>query len=209
MKFNVVLCLALLSAPGILAQTFEGKIIYKNAYKSKVSNVSDEQFNSMMGTTQEYFIKGGNYKTAMGGSMFQWQLYRNSENKLYMKMSNAPAVFWKDGSENPDEVQKAEVNKGVTTIQGHLCDELILTCKSGVQKYYFSPKLKVDASLYSEHKFGNFSEYISRTKSLPLKIVVETPQFTMESTATEIIPMKLSDAEFELPPDAPLQKSPY
>lgn len=209
MKFNVLFCLLLLSAPAIHAQPFEGKIVYENAYRSKVPNVSDEQFNTMMGTTQEYLIKGGNYKSVMGGSMFQWQLYRNDENKLYMKMSNAPAVFWKDGSENPDEVQKAEMNKGVVTIQGHLCDALILTCKSGVQKYYFSPKLKVDPSLYSGHKFGNFSEYISRTRSLPLKIIIETPQFTMESVATEIIPMKLADSEFELPPDTPVQKSPY
>lgn len=31
-------------------QSFEGKIIYKNAYKSKLPKVTDEQFTSMLGT---------------------------------------------------------------------------------------------------------------------------------------------------------------
>jgi len=105
-------------------------------------------------------------------------------------------------------VQKAEINKRVVTILGHLCDELILTGKVGLQKYYFSRKLKVDADLYQDHKFGNFSEYVSRAKSLPLKIVLETPQFIMESIATEITPQKLSDAEFQLPPNSQLQEKP-
>lgn len=105
-------------------------------------------------------------------------------------------------------IESVDRETDVVTILGHLCDELILTCKTGVQKYYFSPKLKVNSDLYQNHKFGNFSEYISRAKSLPLKIVLETPQFIMESVAMEIEPQKLSDAAFELPPNSQLQKNP-
>ena len=92
----------------------------------------------MMGTTQEYLIKDGNYKSSANGTFFQWQLYINKDNKLYNKMSNSPTIFWNDGSVNPDEVIKAEINQGVIEILGYQCDELILTCKSGIQKYYFS-----------------------------------------------------------------------
>jgi hypothetical protein len=42
------------------AQNFEGKITYSNSYKSKIPNLSDDQLSSIMGTTQEYYIKGGN-----------------------------------------------------------------------------------------------------------------------------------------------------
>ena len=119
-------------------QNFEGKITYKNEYKSKIPNVPNEQFASMMGTTWEYYIKEGNFKTTTDGTFFQWQLYINKDNKLYNKMSNSAAVLWNDGSVNPDEVIKSELNKGVITILGYQCDELILTCKSGVQKYYFN-----------------------------------------------------------------------
>lgn len=40
------------------AQTFEGKIAYQNTYTSKIKNVTSEQFTTMMGSTQEYYIKG-------------------------------------------------------------------------------------------------------------------------------------------------------
>ena len=40
-----------------LGQSFEGKIVYKNTYKSKLSNVTDEQFTTMMGSIQGVFHK--------------------------------------------------------------------------------------------------------------------------------------------------------
>lgn len=210
MKKNIsallFLCIVSLNVP---AQDFEGKIVYHNTYKSKVPNVPDAQFSTMMGESQVYVIKGGNYKSTTNGTMMQWQLYRKKDNRLYLKMATSPVIYWKDGSVNPDEVQKAEINKKVETIAGHLCDELILTCKSGVQKYYFSPKLKVDPDDYAQHKFGNWSAVIAQTHSLPLKIIVDTPQMVLESVAIEITAGKVADQEFDLPSDSELQKSPY
>ena len=85
-------------------------------------NVTDQQFTTMMGSTQEYFIKNGDYKTVADGSLFQWQIYVNKDNKLYSKMANSETLLWNDGSTNTDEILKAEVNKGVTEILGYKCD---------------------------------------------------------------------------------------
>src|SRR5262249_10946839 len=153
MTKTITFLLVTLFAITSFGQNFEGKIIYKNTYKSKMPNVTDEQFTTMMGSTQEYFIKNGDYKSLANGSFFQWQLYVNKDNKLYSKMANSEALFWNDGATNPDEVLKAEINKGVIEILGYRCDELILTCKSGTQKYYFSSKLSADAKLFINHKF--------------------------------------------------------
>lgn len=204
-----ILIIAVFSCLIGYAQSFEGKIVYKNTYKSKIPNVTDDQFVGMMGDTQEYRIKGNNYKSVLNGTMMQWQMYRGVDNRVYFKTSNAPAIFWRDAAENPDEVQKAEINKGVETIIGKLCDELVLTCKSGIQRYYYDPGIKVDPALFEKHKFGNFGEVVSRTKSLPLKIIVETPQFNIESTATEISAEKIDDKYFEIPEGSQLQKSPF
>ena len=190
-------------------QSFEGKITYKNEYKSKIPNVPNEQFVSMMGATWEYYIKEGNFKTTTDGTFFQWQLYINKDNKLYNKMSNSAAVLWNDGSVNPDEVIKSELNKGVVNILGYQCDELILTCKSGIQKYYFSSELKVNASLFEKLKFGNWDVIMAKTNGLPLKMIIETPQFSIESLATVVTPMKVEDKMFELPADSKVEKSPY
>ena len=84
-----------------LGQTFEGKVVYENKYKSKIPNLTDDQFTTMMGTVQEYLIKGGNYKSTMNGTFFLWQLYINKDNKLYTKMSNSPSILWNDGSVIP------------------------------------------------------------------------------------------------------------
>lgn len=203
----LVLCLTVISNG--LAQLFEGKITYQTSYKSKVANIPDQQFNSMFGSVQEYLIKGGDYKSITNGTFLQWQLYLNKDNKLYSKMSNSPVILWNDGAVNPDEVIKSEVNKGVINILGHPCDELILTCKSGVQKYYYSPKFKVDASLFENHKFGNWSDFVSRANALPLKMIIDSPQFFLESVATEINSEKLNADTFQLPADSRIEKSPY
>lgn len=206
LKILVILLTTILTTYG---QDFEGKVVYKNAYKSKIPNATSEQLSSMMGTTQEYLIKGGNYKSSTNGTFFQWQLYIIKENKLYNKMANSPTILWNDGAVNPDEVIKSEINKEVIDVLGQKCDELILTCKSGVQKYYFNSTLKVDPKLFEKHKFGNWNEVISRTNSLPLKMIIDSPQFTLECIATEIVPVKLDDKIFELPADSKVEKSPY
>lgn len=191
------------------AQQFEGKIVYKNAYKSKIPNITDEQFNMMMGTQQDFYIKNGNYKSVVNGQMIQWQLYLNKDNKLYSKTAQGPAVYWNDGNMNMDSVVKSEINKNAITILGYSCDELILTTKFGVQKFYYNSKLGMDPKYFENHKFGNWNEYISKAKAVPLKLIMDTPQFAIESIATEVVPQKLEDKVFELPEGAPLEKNPY
>ena len=92
MKALRLLVLLLTTVSTIYGQDFEGKLVYRNDYKSKLPNATSEQFNSMMGTTMEYFIKGGNYRSSTNGTFFQWQIYINKDNKLYNKMSNSPKL---------------------------------------------------------------------------------------------------------------------
>jgi hypothetical protein len=209
MTKTITLFIAILFSITSFGQSFEGKIIYKNTYKSKMPNVTDEQFTTMMGSIQEYFIKNGDYKAVLNGSYFQWQLYVNKDNKLYNKMANSETLLWNDGATNPDEVLKAEVNKEVTEVLGYKCDELVLTCKSGTQKYYFNTKFSVDTKLFVNHKFGNWYAFLSNANALPLKSIVDNGQFTLESVATEVKEMKLDKTFFVLPTGVKTMKNPY
>lgn len=193
----------------VQSQTFEGKIVYQNNIKSKLPNVTDAQFAAMMGNTMEYYIKNGDYKTISNGSLLQSQNYINAENKLYTKMSNSATFMWNDGAVNPDEVLKVEINKAVTTVAGHSCDEVILTCKSGIQKYYYNAKIGVDADKFVNHKFGNWHAFVSQSKALPLKYIIENPQFSMEVTATSVENIVLEPSFFALPANAKTAKNPY
>ena len=209
MKKAIAIIFTVLATMTVFGQNFEGKIFYTNSYKTKNPKMTDQQLTSMMGSTQEYLIKGGDYKSIANGTLVQWQIFINKDNKLYNKMSNSETAFWNDASIQGDEILKVEVNKGMTEILGYKCDEVILTCKSGIQKYYFNSKLSVDTKLFVNHKFGNWFEYLSKSNSLPLKSIVETAQFTMESVATEVKPMKLDNKTFELPAGIKTEKSPY
>lgn len=204
-----IFSLLVLSTIVSLGQTFEGKVAYQNAFKSKIPNVTDALLTEMMGASQEYNFKGGNYRSTSSGTMLQWQLYVHKDNKLYTKFSNSPSILWNDGAVNPDSVLKSELNKNVVDILGYKCDELILTCKTGVQKYYFNSTLKIDPKLFEKHKFGNWHEYLAKSKAVPLKIYVDNVQFTLESVATAVQKEKVDDKIFVLPPDAKLEKSPY
>jgi len=209
MKNVIAIIFIVLISRTVFGQTFEGKILYANSYKSKNPKMTDQQWTSMLGSIQEYLIKGGDYKSVANGTLVQWQLYINKDNKLYNKMSNSETAFWNEASVQGDEVLKVEVNKGVTEILGYICDEVVLTCKSGVQKYYFNSKLSVDTKLFINHKFGNWFDYLSKSNSLPLQSIMETAQFTIECIATEVKPMKLDTKTFELPAGIKTEKSPY
>jgi hypothetical protein len=202
-------CLLILFYASSIAQNFEGKVNYQNSFKSKIPNVTDDMLTQMMGTTVEYNLKEGNYKTISNGTFLLWQLYVQQDNKLYTKFANSNSIFWNDGAENKDEVLKIDLNKKALEILGYKCDELVLTCKSGVQKYYFTSKFKVDPKLFKNHRFGNFYEYVLKSQAVPLKISIDNIQFSMESVATSVQEEEIDDTLFELPEDAMLEKNPY
>ncbi len=183
----------------VFGQGFEGEIKYQNTYKSKNPTITDDRLTSLMGSTEEYFIKGAAYKTVLNGTLLQWQLYIPAENKLYTKMSNKDSAISNDAAINDDSVISFVLNKAVTVVLGYSCDELILNSKSGIEKYYFSSKLSIDPNDYIKHKLGNWYTYVSMAKSVPLKIEVENPQFSFVYIATEVKPLKLDDAFFRLP----------
>lgn len=203
MKSFLILTIICFNTLFLFSQNFEGKIIYQNSYLTKTAGMRNGQWDSLLGKTQEYFIKNGNYKTLSDGMSSPWQLYINKENRAYTKFYKTEIIYWNDCSKNSDEIKTVELNKKAITILGYECDELILTCKSGVQKYYFSSKLAVNDSLFNHHVYGNWAAYLSYAKALPLKMVIETPQFKMESVAAQIVPLKLEDAFFELPKNYP------
>lgn len=196
----------------VLAQTttlFEGKIVYQNTFKTKNPQMKDEQWTAMFGSTQEFYTKGDNYKSVSNGSLLQWQIYSAKDNKIYTKMGNSPSIYWNDAATNTDTIKKSEIKKAAAVILGYTCDELTLTCTSGIQKYYFNSKLAVNPALFANHKYGNFAHYLAKSKAWPLKSYIETDQFTITSVATEVKPMAIDINIFKLPAGVKIEKSPF
>ena len=206
---KLIACLFLVTSFMSIAQNFEGEIVYTNTVKSKSPQITNEQWSTMLGTKQSFFIKGNHYKSIANGSMVQWQLYVAADNKLYSKMGNTEVLQWNDASVRNEEILSSSIKPHAAKILGYDCDELTLTCKSGVQIYYFTSKLAADCKLYEKHLYGNWYDFLKLAKGMSLKTIIDTPQFTLEQTATEVNTKKLDDAFFVLPADAKTTKSPY
>lgn len=199
----------LLLSVSVFAQNFEGEIIYNISYKSSTPQLKTEQLSAMMGNMQTYSYKNGNYKSVFNGQVVQWMMYAKAENRIYSKMSTASTIYWNDASLNDDTVISAKLNEGVVEILGYKCDEILLECKMGMQKFYFNSKLAVDPALFVNHKLGNWYDFVSRSKALPLKMEINNGQFEIISVATKVTPKKLENSLFALPTDAKIEKSPY
>lgn len=206
----IVLCVVLMvfafCAEG---QSFEGVVVYKNTYVSKAPQVKDEQFAAALGTKLEYFIKGGNYKSVLDGSYLQMTLYRQQDNKSYTKLATSDTLYWNDAAVAKEEVISHKILKKQEKVMGIMCDALVVETKNSVTTYYFNSKYRMDPSLYTNHKFGNHDFVVSKTKALYLKMVMETPQFTLIGIAQEVKRTKLDDSVFALPERVVLKESSF
>jgi len=191
------------------APSFEGEVVYANTYKSKNPKLKEKELASMMGTVHNYFVKGADYKTITNGIFAQWQLYVSKENRIYNKMISSDTVFYNNAAEHDDQVLDSKITKNATTVLGYACDELILTFRSGVHKYYYNAKFHLDAKLFVNHQYGNFYNYVSRINAVPLKMIVEDGDVTMESVATKIEAKKLPANFFSLPANTKTAPSLY
>jgi hypothetical protein len=197
---RTLIAIFLLISPVVgFSQVFEGKITYANSYKSKLSQLTDQQLETMMGTTQNYYIKGANYKSIFNGTFIKMHLYRSAENKSYSLTANSDSLYSEDYSKNNDVATKSEVGKAQETVSGILCNVLIIYTPKGKTTYYYNSKYGVNPVNFSQHRYGNWYYLLSKTKALPLKIISENEQFTLISIAVSITPMKLEETIFTLP----------
>jgi len=203
---TMLLCLLTLLSSGVRSQHFEGKMVFKITVKSKIPGLSDERLNNMLGSSQDYFIKGGKYKSLFNGQMITMRIYDPTTHKIYNKHPNSDTLYWMDAGKNDDKVTGFEIKKNEETILGNPCDALVLTTKKGTTIYYYNNKYGLDKIKFVAHKFMNWSFLATKAGALPLKTTIENKQLRVEMTATEITPMTLTDAMFAIPANAPMKK---
>jgi hypothetical protein len=68
-----------------------------------------------------------------------------------------------------------------------------------VDYFYNSSQARVNPDLFSKHSSQGFAEFVKRTKSLPLQIVVSSMGVIVIQTATEIKQGKINSDVFTIP----------
>lgn len=188
------------------SQSFEGYVVYKNDVKSKNPKISKNQIFGLVGKLQKSFYNlEGDYVNALEGGIVRMQYYKNSENLIYNLLSSNDTLYYKDGSINNDPVLKFEIKRSVETVLDNRCDLLIVYSKHSISSFYFSKIYPINPELFKKHGFGNWYYVLQKTKSLPLKIVINTPQFTLSSTAIEVNSEKIRPEVFKIPKNAILR----
>lgn len=208
MKNLLFYAIIITSSNIIYSQTnFEGAIIYSNTFKSKMVNLSTEQLAKMIGTRQEYYIREGTYKSITNGQSIIMQLYHSETNRLYNQTAASDTLYWFDASTNTDNVLSYDLKKEAEVILGYPCDALIVKTRTGTTTFYFSSQLTLDKARYKNHNYGNWSFFVEKSSSLPLRIITDNSQFFIESTAIEVKPMKLDEQYFKINDKIPIKKS--
>ncbi len=199
--------IASLLSVSAINENFEGKIIYQVRYHSRIPNVSSDQLTAMMGTEQEFYYKAGSYKSAVNGTSMEYMIYIADSSKIYMKMANMDLLMWTDVTKETDQILHTQLNKNTDTILGFACDELIIKAKNSTHKYYFNTAFGINPIESANHKASNWSAYLSASKALPLKMIIETEQFIVESVAVQYKKEPLAASIIKIDPSLKIVQS--
>ncbi len=181
------------------AQPFEGKIIYKVEYLNSKTQQKDLKLEEDEGTTEEFFIRNGNYLSKSNGTNYEWKLYINATNLIYEKRRNNDTLYTKNASLNSDTIHKINAYNSNSKNDTSKLMEVVLHCTSGTQYFYYDKKYQMDQSLFSQHRVNNLSAYLRKAGSVPLTEVFESHNITYEKIAISIEPQKLEANFFALP----------
>jgi hypothetical protein len=187
-------------------QPFEGEIVYKNSYTSKLPGLSDDRLRELIGDRQEYYIKGSRYRSVTNGGIIVLQVYEPQANRVYNQRPGNDTLYWVDAAANPDVVVSWTIRRNADTILGVPCDLLSIKTNNGSQLVYYSARYGADTVGFKRHRFGNWDLVTSKCGALPLKSIVDNGQFRMVSVATEIKPMVLADALFAIDDKRPVKR---
>lgn len=208
---NILLLLFLIPILGF-SQNFEGTLIYENDIEIS------EKFSKQFGMTKEKIMenrklfeqtlityKNGNYlsKPNKGKVKIIYLSDRNEILTLDKKLKLVPAIKAEIDLETESRGKSPKITLEETDeiILNIKCSKVIVEWEAGTYEYFFnSDYLKMDAALYSNHKYDMWSEYLKLSNALPLKIVKKIGEImTITMTLKEIKEHSVNDKIFQLP----------
>ncbi len=194
------------------AQYFVGKIIYSVSYHNNKTKKADTSLSLGLGSEETFYIKNGDYLIKGNGSSKEWSLYKSSTNRIYEKYSRNDTVYAIDAGINNNTIRYKYHYKNVTskksedTIKGkikwiELHDrEYVFDTENGVEYFYYFKKYKINAKLFSQHKYWHWGDFVTLSNSIPHIIIFQVDGYTCEKMAyDDFISEKLDDSLFDLP----------
>jgi hypothetical protein len=181
---------------------FEGEIIYKNEFVTKISQIDTTELVRKLGTGATFSFKEGNhFETFSNASELASELYNRKANKLYIKEDQSDTLHWVDCSDDAGgKMLKFELHPKAEKVLGIECDELVTYYENKTVFDYFNPEtLRVNPDWYSKYKLYNKDWKQRKMGALFLKHKVEFRTFVFSITATMIKEHHVNDSLFVVP----------
>lgn len=156
---------------------FEGKIIYDHSYEP-------DSLAGYFGSESIFYYRAGNYKQVFNGEKVRESIYNRKDNLIYSFINEDTVITSCD--QESEIIEDYKIFEDAAEILGEKCDLLMLSTNRRLAYYYFSDKYSIDPKSLEYHKYSSLSFVYSKTKSLPLKIINQYPNFRVTMTAVKI-----------------------
>lgn len=197
--------LLLLTAFTAKEEFFSGKIIYQYHFTDFDGNDINAHVVPIIGSESHYYINSKHYKSQTNDKL--QQLYHAETNTYYSVLNDT--ITSVDGKQKTTKKYKLKHLPGTVQVAGFDCKVLQVETDNSVTDYYYSPQLRVDRKAFAKHNYGEWNKYLKATDgALALKHVLRDKRsgLVWTATASEIIPMELSAADFALPATLPVKE---
>lgn len=176
---------------------FEGRIVYKQTYKSDNPDLTSEVLSQFLGDTHEYYVDGANYASLVNGMAESKSVHFPVSKEIIRYYPNGDSIVVVNILNPDSELIEAKLTDGSEKVLSWDCKSMVMNTSQTNQTYYYSDELKLKSKLFKDHKYGNYDTYTKLTGALPLKYVMVFPEFTITGTAVSVEEMELSDSFFE------------
>jgi len=183
---------------------FEGQIFYKFEVASKIPRkVDTSRLMKIIGTGMTLFFKEGNYFHQYAGGIFEFDLYRKADNKVYLKKRNNDTIYWHDCGLEGKKAERFLFTEKKANVLGIDCDELIIQYNDKTETHlYNADSISTNPEWFKRFTLNDEHLIDEKEKSIYLKNKIESLYFTTIETAIKITREHIDDKIFVLPPGA-------
>lgn len=202
MKLFKILYFSIFSLNSIYlsAQEFEGIVESKVSYTVKNDNFSVSELENLFGTEYTTYYKTGYYKAISESQFMSYQLYNNSEGRIYyMHNLNDDTLRYQSTIAKNESVYEFEIFENADTVLGKVCKMLVANNQTRVNIYSFSEDYYINPESYKNFTVSNLFIQKLTTKSLNLRTRSIYEDFEAETIVTKITEKKLDKSIFQLP----------
>ena len=173
--------------PAKAKNSFNGFIEYKIDVRTLNEALTDERLRQMYGTAETVYYGNGSYKIDSKGGDGEWEIYRSDDNKQYLKMRGNPKIQTFDATDEDRVLKRLSSENSDCEILGRKTKLIeIFYVDGSISKYWYDPKIYIDAEPYKNLKFAFLNKYWELAQAPYLKHERVTNNSVITYTATNI-----------------------